>query len=292
MSSVAMLPAPPSLTDMYADKEAKVRDFFDALAEELPSPLSGICTRTGDLFITKHLRTRLGQLFRLTRKQAEDVTVEAGADQDEVPGFVASYEDAAGFEFRGHSVPESARLACHVASDTLATKGTASASWKRKSLPTIGQEVKASHLEFGVPECCYDVIETMDPLNNPISEPELEAFSTEVIQAVGTRFGRYNIGRPYARILGKEIEKKLPHLPVGKGKNRSWGKILNTKSKNRKNVRHSPPPPPPPAPPRARAHTPRVHTHPATYDACALRRNSTRILCYSSGTRCLPTREP
>ena len=101
----------PTLGKMHSDVDALVVDFLNAYAEELPEELATICTAARDLFLKRHLRVRLGQLFRLTLKQAEQVIVDAGADAGDASGWASSLEDAAGFEFREHSVPESTEIA-------------------------------------------------------------------------------------------------------------------------------------------------------------------------------------
>ena len=114
---------------------------------------------------------------------------------------------------------------------------------------TVGEELEKDNLAdtFVLAECCYDVIEVLDPQSQTISEREVEAFSDAVMEFIGTKFGRYNMGAQFCRTLGKQVEKRLPNLPTGKGGvNRAWWKIFKNKTKNRKHVR-------PPPPPRARA---------------------------------------
>lgn len=98
-----------------------------------------------------------------------------------------------------------------------------------------------------VPESCYAVVETLDPQNQRITEPELVNFTQLMIQAAGTRFGHYNLGAPLCRILGIQVAKRLPNMPLGKGKHREiarmgWAQALLNKSRNRKYVRTSPTP--------------------------------------------------
>jgi hypothetical protein len=216
-----------TLSQMRNDADALVADFINAYAAELPPKLATICIVARDLFLKKHLRTRLGSMFRLTLKQAEEVLVEAGADQGDVAGWCASFEDAAGFEFREHNVPVSSHLATSAgvvagSRGPIATRVPPSGRHR-----TIGQELNEAQEAYVLPECCYDKIDTDDPMTNTIREPELEAFSDAVMEALGTRFGRYNLGMPLCRMLGKQVAKRLPHIPLGKGKDRSWGSIFN-----------------------------------------------------------------
>ena len=258
----------PTLGKMHSDVDALVVDFLNAYAEELPEELATICTAARDLFLKRHLRVRLGQLFRLTLKQAEQVIVDAGADAGDASGWASSLEDAAGFEFREHSVPESALIAATAGLLTGDSKGPTVRSRERTLLMTVGEELEKDNLAdtFVLAECCYDVIEVLDPQSQTISEREVEAFSDAVMEFIGTKFGRYNMGAQFCRTLGKQVEKRLPNLPKGKGGvNRAWWKIFKNKTKNRKHVR-----PPPPARTRALGAD---HKHPHARRRC-IRRHS------------------
>lgn len=237
MALCAVASPRPSLSQMLSDADALVTDFMDAYAAELPPELAQVCTTARDLFLKRHLRVRLGQLFRLTVKAAEAVLHEAGADEHDAAGWVQSFEDSAGFEFREHTVPESANLVTMTVAGAEAAKGPLKErSLPRVSVPTVGAELQDRAEEFRLSECCFSVITTLDPTTQKISEPEVEQFSDSVMECIGTQFGRYNLGRPFCRILGRQLETRLPKLPEGKGKDRAWWKILYNKTKNRKNV--------------------------------------------------------
>ena len=72
----------PSLSQMLSDADALVTDFMDAYAAELPPELAQVCTTARDLFLKRHLRVRLGQLFRLSVKAAEEVLHVRGVTQE------------------------------------------------------------------------------------------------------------------------------------------------------------------------------------------------------------------
>lgn len=248
---------PPDLDSLHGDSNAMVCDFIGAYAADLPPEESAICISIGDDFIRKHLRTRLGQLFRLTHGTATNVVRARTMDEADAPGWIQSFEDAAGFEFRDRSVPKSADLA-YAAGETGECKGTSSTGTRKFGAPnTVGMSLAKKQKtggsgEWTIPEVCYrNAIFTLDPTHNEISEPELEQFTTELVEAAGTCFGRYNLGMPLCRKLGRAVAKRLPKMPKGKAAanradpNVGWKNAILNKTRNRKYVCASATPLPP-----------------------------------------------
>ena len=248
-------PPPPGLSSMRGDPEAKVADFLGFYAADLDAGQAQTCQAIQHSFITKHLRTRVGQLFRLTWNTACNVCTAQGLDTADAEAWVTSFEDAAGFEFRERTVPTSGDLAFVEAGGEgvalAVSKGpVADGQRKHRRKPeSLGMELSQDSKhgveapDWEVPEACYNVIKTLDPYNNPITEPELEKFTTEVVQAAGTRFGRYNFGMPFSMALGAKVATRLRKMPLGKGgKSRTnpivgWGRAIWNKSRNRRFVR-------------------------------------------------------
>ena len=232
------------LSQMKDDINAFTVDFFAAYAnDQRDEEQREQLIATGNVFIKEHVRTRLGQLFRLTIGQAEAACVKGGVSKEEAPGWRGAIEDAAGMSFREQSVPSSAFLATAAGAETeYATKGPLVKFGKvrkprlHKSLLTVGAQMALDGSPPYIPEYCYDVIQTENPEMQTITEPELIAFTDRIIEYYGTVYGRFNLGRPLCRLLGKLAEKRLPKIPLGKGKNRAFRKILDIKTKNRKHV--------------------------------------------------------
>ena len=208
---------PQDLTRLKGDDDALVQDFFLAYSQDLPEDLARITVACGNDFIRKKLRTNLRQLFQLPLSVAAAVAEGNGIMPEDAPGWLTAWEDAAGMCFRDHSVPESALL-YGIQGQTQVGVGLAerAGTKMRKTIRTVGQQLAAENRELVVPEYCYSWIEdTLDPLTTTITEPELEKFSDSVIEFVGTKTGRYNMGRPLCKRMGAAICKRLPLMPKG-----------------------------------------------------------------------------
>ena len=231
---------PRSLAEYESDRDGDVEGFLTAYASDLDEEEAAIILRAKALFIKRHLRVRLWSLFKLTQKVAKDTLMTAGAKEEDVAGFCDALSDAAGFQWRDHTVPESADFA---AEGTLAVSRGPVASIKRgmRGCNTIGMTLAAEKKagtgtgDWEIPESCYADIETLDPSEHEITEPELQGFVKAVIQEAGTKFGRYNFGQPFARRLGVRVGKRLK-IPKGRVGNRNWGETLHNSTRNRKYV--------------------------------------------------------
>ena len=76
------------LSQMKDDINAFTVDFFAAYAnDQRDEEQREQLIATGNVFIKEHVRTRLGQLFRLTIGQAEAACVKGGVSKEEAPGW-------------------------------------------------------------------------------------------------------------------------------------------------------------------------------------------------------------
>jgi hypothetical protein len=223
---------PPTLDDVEGDGDARTSEFFAAYANELPPGDAEVCKNIGESFASLHL-PRLCKLFKLARNKAlaRIKKADAGMSDVDADAWLESIELNAGFEFRSQSVPASAALA----ETGLREPGEKAVRPRKPQELTISQELGAAVGDEVIPEWCYDVIKTCDPLLNTIREPELEAFTEGLLTAYGERFLRFNLGRPLCRHLGAQILKKLK-LPLYGGRERNPANIMYEKARNRKVV--------------------------------------------------------
>ena len=93
-----------ALVSFHSDNEARVSDFFDAYAAELPPDMSARFRAYGSQFTRRHARVTLSSLFKLFRAQCNkviaDVHKELGFEDEDEDAIRESIEDAAGFEFQ------------------------------------------------------------------------------------------------------------------------------------------------------------------------------------------------
>ena len=198
----------------------------------------------GTKFLEKHARATLGALFKLSRMQCnkviDDVHQEHPVDCD-ADAIRESIEEASGFQFVAdlQSAPESAVLVKRkrIAEEDEDEDEDSVSKKKGRSLSQIIPY--SEQLAIELPDHLYDVIETADPINNPISEPELSALTDEVVKFLGKRFGPHNCGMGLARILAKKMRKKVKIGDRGqkahriRGEDRNLAKSIWEKTRNR-----------------------------------------------------------
>ena len=237
-----MLVASPkrSLASFHSDTEARTCDFFEAYANELPADMGARFQAYGDKFIRRHARVQLKSLFKLMRAQCNKVITDVNTelhDEEgvgEEDGIRESIEEAAGFEFQKPEAPESAALV--MGKKRKICEEDENGAVKGRSLSQIVP--RAQQLDAVLPSYVFDVVTTPDPLNNPISEPELSAITDETLKFLSKTFGRHNIGLGLARIYAAQIRKKVKIGDRGKknrvlGINRDLALSLVEKARNR-----------------------------------------------------------
>jgi hypothetical protein len=220
------------LEDFNGDSQASVAEFFAAWNQDLPPSLADINQRICDRFINVHGRTRFSAWFKLTSTLADSVISGAFRDtdgshtSDSGEGWRSAIEDLSGFRFAKPVAPPSAQLGAYP-------------NMKKQN---VSARLAASGglMEETLPESCYDVIDTCNPLEETITEPEVQAFTDAVVVHIASKHGDWAVGRMLSRLYGKQAKQRLPNLPhrgVTRGHHRILGKMIEYKCKNRLHVR-------------------------------------------------------
>jgi hypothetical protein len=231
-----------TLASMENDAQAATADWLRLMAEELGNDTvdAQAIIKFGAAPLVAKL-SRLGALFKMARRRAEEIMVEAGGDAS----LIECMELQSGFNFRESSVPASADIIVSVTADTtdaglgFSKKRNPRNNFKRTptTVPTLSEvlEYEGTLLDQVVPEHCYALITTYEPNRNPIDSIEESAFTDAVLAHYGEGQMRFNLGRPLCRLLGKQIERRLVLGTRGKvdGTLRKWHSILYEKCKNR-----------------------------------------------------------
>lgn len=223
-------PALRPLSDFKGDGEARIADFFASWNADLPHNLAEANTQICNKFISAFGRTRFETWFTLKTTQVDSVITEIKGE-DDGGAWRETIETLAGFRFERPFAPDSAELI---------SKRSVPIVEEKPSLKTVN--VSARLVESGklalqkLPESCYDVIETVSPTENIITEAELQQFTDNVVAVVAAKHGDWKVGAPLARVYGKQAKARLPNLPNrGKtlGKDRKIDTMIFDKCKNR-----------------------------------------------------------
>ena len=257
MLAIAQQRTERELKEFHCDVDARTSDFFEAYARELPSDMGERFRAYGELFIRRHARVQLSSLFKLMRAQCNkvihDVHVAMGVEGDagDEDGIRESIEEAAGFEFKKPTAPESASLVSSRKRNINEVGDTE--GHERMSKGQSLSQILTREEQLDLPDYVFDGVITPDPLNNAISEPELSTITDGTLLVLAKRHGRCNIGIQLARVYAKQIRKKVKIPDRGKkhivlGKDRDIAESLVQKSRNRtyKIVSACLPPSPPP----------------------------------------------
>ena len=229
-----LAPRERSLEDFKGDAQAMVADFITTWNLDLPPALAARNQQMCDTFINVHGRTRFAAWFRLTTAAADRVIAKAFEGADAGDGWRETIEDLAGFKFAKPLAPESAELVV-----SAAKRSVPSAEKHKSKLPTsLSGRLTESGLLVAetLPEACFDVIETVNPQGECITEDEVKAFTDAVLEFIAAKHGDWKVGMALARIYGKQAKKKLPNLPdwgATPGNRRNWGTMIFNKCKNR-----------------------------------------------------------
>ena len=237
---MALSSAPTSLARMEHDPETRLVDFFTAWNADLPAAAVAINDNICQRFMMKHGRARFSALFQLSRAEAEEVVSFCGG----ADGWLKTIEVLAGFKFHAPTAPTSGHLAS-------LSSGVAEIM-KRKAVSTLSDEVSDWAAEI-VPEHCYSAVKCANPGSDPLSEPDVQAFTDALLGWVLATRGALNLGAPLTRHYAAQASVRFPFLPdygCTAGSSRTWFKIIKEKAKNRTHVRtaleHAAPTPSPP----------------------------------------------
>ena len=225
----------------HSDNEARVADFFEAYAAELPAQLGSCFKAYGEKFLTRHARVHMASLFRLSRGQANkvitDVHSELELPLDDEDAIRESIEEASGFRFAVPEAPASALLVTKRTSVEM-TDSEESAVKKPKGQSLSQLIAPSEHLSSSLPDYVFEVVTTPDPMNNAITEPELSRVTDQAIMFMSKKYGRHNIGLPLARTYAAQIRARVKIGDRGKknivlGKDRDLASTLVEKARNR-----------------------------------------------------------
>ena len=226
------LPAPPTLRaldDFKGDPQAMVADFFAVWNKDLPQSLADINNAICQDMMMIHGRTRFASWFKLKSNSVDAVIAKAFNRADGGDGWRETIEELTGFRFDRPSAPESAEL--------VSVPATRSAPFSQQARNVSSRLVQSGMLlRAQLPEACFDVIETVDPTRQTITEEEVQAFTDEVTKYIAAEHGDWHTGAAVARVYGKQARKRLPRLPnrgVTPGENRNLTKMILNKCKNR-----------------------------------------------------------
>ena len=226
--------SPRSVADFKGDGQALVADFFSAWNRELPDPLAARNEEILDGFTSKHGRTRFATLFKLNATQADSIVEAAFVESESGEGWRETIEELAGFKFQKPVAPDNAgrfsadRTLCGNSPGLMSTPKPMNVSARLAIEGNLASQV--------LPEGCFSVIDTADPMNEFITEAELQAFTFEVAAYIASHFGDWHVGRAIARVYGKQAKQRLPNLPdrgACIGRKRDIGRMIQNKCKNR-----------------------------------------------------------
>ena len=233
-------PGTGDLQALRGDPNALTTQLFNAWAEELPDDLAQLVLLVLKVFLDVHFRSRLGALFKLPIRVAIQAIRDAGVNEPDA--FLLTLEETAGFKFKRDDAPESANLVIPHSRVSPSESMEEKSHRKRKRTMTVGERLQREGTleDEELPEGVFKVINTADPKNNTISEPELEAWTTAVIEVCVGRYGELSLGRALCMHFGRLGKKRLYKLPdYGDklGKDRDLGKMLWDKCRNIRDVR-------------------------------------------------------
>lgn len=216
-----------SLDDFYGDSAARVDEFIGVWSKDLPPDLRSINDKICLAFLRKG-RTRFSVWFKMVYTEVDAIVSDSGGDD----GWRATVEDLTGFKFETPKAPGLNELAPSVGQRRKAEDTKADDLCVSARLSMAG-----SLLDEHLPDACYSVVQTEAP--HEMTEPELSAFTDEVLMHIASKFGDWKLGMQLARQYGKEGEARLPPLPQYGGRSRKGklGKIIWQKCKNRLYVR-------------------------------------------------------
>ena len=235
MSQLALI-EPRTLESFRCDGEARVTDFFQAYANEMPPSMAERFEAYGAKFMERHARARLSSLFKLLRSQCNSVIADVHKEMkltlEDEDAIRESIEEAAGFVFELSKAPESAALATKRKSPG----GEGTQPKKGRSLSQCLPQ--AQQIETALPDSVFDVVTTPDPLINPITETELSLITDETLKFLCRTFGRHNVGLQIVRVYAAQIRRKVKIGPRGKknvvlGADRDLAQSLVEKARNR-----------------------------------------------------------
>ena len=221
---------PPGLRplgDFKGDGQARIADFFASWNADLPYDIAEANNRICDKFITAFGRTRFETWFTLKTTQVDAVITEIKGEDDEGT-WRETIESLAGFRFERPYAPDSAAL---ISDRSVPEKPLFKAVNVSARLAQSGKLALQK-----LPESCFDVIETVNPMENIISESELQGFTDAVCAVVAAKHGDWKLGAALARVYGQQAKVRLPNLPdrgTVSGKDRKIDKMIFNKCKNR-----------------------------------------------------------
>lgn len=240
-----------SLASMQNDGDTFLVDFFSAWNGELPPSAGAVNDKICAAFVNKHGRGRFNSLFQLSRTLADEVVAASGGSD----GWTSTIEQLSGFKFALPTAPTSAHLAG-------LRSGVPEAAEKPKAHMTLSDTLGSNRAAWEaekIPAHCYSVVTCACPLQSPLSEPDVSAFTDALLEYIAAKHGGWNLGLPLIRLYAAQTKRKFPHLPdrgQTAGVDRDWEVVIGGKIKNRRYVRtcsqthssHPLPAPPSPQP--------------------------------------------
>ena len=159
-------------------------DFFEVYAEELPLTQAGIAREIYSNLFKEHARTRFSGLFKLSTTQVDAVIATAGGGD----GWRETIEELAGFSFRKPSAPESAELYSLITKSSVRTSEKDELAKKGRNTLSAVLAADDTLMDETLDDDVFSCITTVDPRNNPISEPEVEKFTDLVLRQTRDSF--------------------------------------------------------------------------------------------------------
>ena len=231
---------PPTVDDLQGDAGAKVADFFALWNADLPPHLANINGTICDTVINRHGCARFSSWFKMPSNTIDGIIKEAFKGAQGGEGWREAIEDQAGFRFPAPTAPD--------ATDLYAAQKKTPAAQEKKAI-TVGQRLAQSGelITQVLSAACFDCVETVDPINNTITELEVRRVTDAIVMDIAARHGDFACGSLLLRVYGKQAKARLPNLPdrgTTPGSRRDWAKMIDYKLDNLKYVRRQPPPPP------------------------------------------------
>ena len=230
--------APRTLEDMHGDGLVRCMTWFDAYAQELPSPVCDKLRAISTALFVKHMRATLVNLFKVPQGDVEATIQGALPDVDKVEAISwrRAIEEQAGFSFATANVPASAALARSTAP---------SVAISTESRIKHGHNTISDHMLTAGPmpnspidESCFEVF-TNDITLTTVCETELSTFTDCVVAQFAGQQGKTNMGQPLLKAISKQAHRRIKFLPkYGKtlGKDRQFHRMVYDKTTNRKYV--------------------------------------------------------
>jgi hypothetical protein len=211
--------------DFKDDLAAKLTPFYKGWANELGGSPGNRLLVLKDLIKSRFGRARLRGMLKLTDLQFEALLVEAGCD----PYLRLVTEEHLSASFARAQVPSSAALVPAISRTSYADSAVRQEKKGKKG--TVSALLESYDGEL-LPCEVLAVITTPNIGANPISIPDLNAATTEILASFFCEHGTLAMGANLVRRKAAQMRLHVPNLPSRKKKLCTWDNSIGHKVEN------------------------------------------------------------